>query len=185
MLRGQKVLLREKRQEDAYADYRWRTDEELARLDATIPLKLPLTEFLTYYAEELEYPTPRRRRFAIESLEDNKHIGNCMYYDISFNAGEAELGIMIGDKDYWGKGYGEDAVNTLVDHIFDTVKLKRIYLHTLEWNVRAQMCFQRCGFQPYAHLKRNKRKFIAMEILRENWERRRNPQPAGQVDAKA
>ena len=49
MLRGEKVILREKRLEDSANDYAWGTDEELARLDATIPFKMPLSNYVIRY----------------------------------------------------------------------------------------------------------------------------------------
>ena len=105
MISGEKVVLREKRIEDAAADFAWRTDEELAKLDATRPLNMSYAEFLRYVKEEIALPNPRSKRLAIDTI-DGKHIGNFMYYDIDLRRGEAELGIMIGDRDYWGKGYG-------------------------------------------------------------------------------
>lgn len=169
MLKGEKVVLREKRLSDAPCDYAWRIDAELARLDATVPVGLPFSSFTTFYAEEIEYPSPRCRRFAIESL-DGKHIGNCMFYDIDFQRREAELGIMIGDKAFWNRGYGSDAVKTLLKHIFSTTSLERIYLHTLEWNIRAQKCFEKCGFIPCGRVQRNGLSFVAMEAWREGSE---------------
>ncbi len=165
MIRGQKVVLREKKLEDAANDYAWGCDSELARLDATQPLKVSYSDYLVGYADELRYQSPRRRQLAIDTL-DGRHIGNCMYYDIDQRRGEAELGIMIGDRDYWDKGYGSDAVTTLLNHIFETTRLERIYLKTLEWNVRAQKCFEKCGFVPCGRTSRGRQDFILMEIRR-------------------
>ena len=170
---GKKVVLREKRLEDANDDYAWRTDEELTRLDATRPLKMSFTAFLRYLKEELRYSTPSSQRLAIDTL-DAQHIGNCMFYDISENRGEAELGIMIGDRDYWSKGYGADSVDTLLAHIFTSTGLDRVYLHTLEWNCRAQRCFAKSGFREVKKVRRSGLDFLLMEILREEWENRQN-----------
>lgn len=171
MLKGNKVVLREKRLEDAPEDYAWKTDDELCRLDAAFPLQIPYARYLMDYAEELRYPDSIRRRFAIETL-DGKHVGNCSYYDINEYRGEAELGIMVGDREYWDKGYGSDAVATLLNHIFRETKLNRIYLHTLEWNIRAQKCFEKCGFVPHGHSTRGWHNFIVMEIQRSQWQKR-------------
>ena len=165
MMRGNKVVLREKRLEDAKDDYAWRTDAELARLDGTLPLHTSFSEYLLSYAEELHHSGLFRRHFAIES-EEGKHIGNCMYYNIDDHRKEAEIGIMIGDRSYWDKGYGTDVVTTLVNHIFQETKVERIYLHTLEWNIRAQKCFLKCGFVPCGRTIRNGNHYILMEIKR-------------------
>ena len=165
MLKGSKVRLREKRLGDAIDDYSWRCDAELARFDGVPPLEASFLDFMTHYTDELQYPSPRRCRFAIENL-DGKHIGNCMYYDIDEINKQAELGILIGDKDYWGKGYGTDAINTLVSHIFNSSNIKRVYLKTLDWNIRAQRCFQKCGFVHCGKVTKNDNNFIVMEIYR-------------------
>ena len=176
-MKGEKVLLRDKRWEDATNDYAWRSDEELARLDAAAPLKIPYTEYVFEHATELNTPSQRRSRFAIEDL-NGKHIGNCMYYDIDRKKGQAELGIMIGDRDYWEQGYGTDAITVLVNHIFTTTQFKRVYLKTLDWNTRAQRCFARCGFVPYGRANKRGRSFILMELTRQEWERRKLASPS-------
>ncbi len=164
-----KIKLREKKLSDALDDFSWRADPELAKLDAAPILTLTLPEYLSSYAAELRYPSPTKHPFAIETSE-GKHIGNCAYYNISKFEGEAELGIMIGDRGYWDKGYGTDAVTTLVDYIFRNTKLNRIHLKTLKSNQRAQRCFEKCGFSPYRQRKQGRYNFVLMEIYRQQWE---------------
>jgi len=165
---GAKVVLRGKRLEDAANDYAWRSDERLSRLDAAMTLRVPYEHFLVSYTDDISYHSPRRRRFAIDAL-DGKHIGNCMYYNIDRLKREAEIGIMIGDSDYWDKGYGTDAVNTLLKHIFSTTNIEKVYLHTLEWNIRAQQCFAKCGFVPLKKRRRYNGTFVVMEVRRADW----------------
>jgi RimJ/RimL family protein N-acetyltransferase len=167
-LLGGKVILREKRLEDAELDYIWRCDPEIARLDASYPLTMSFDRYLKIFQDQLRYPTPGSHHFAIDTL-DNKFIGNCMYYDLDSINREAELGIVIGDRNYWSNSYGYDAVVTLLDHMFSEKNLKRVYLHTLEWNKRAQRCFTKSGFVPVRLVRRLSQDFILMEVLRENW----------------
>ena len=166
MIRGQKVVLREKRLDDAWQDYAWKTDPELARLDATLPLEVPFKTYLLTYAEELDRRADTRGRvFAIETL-DGKHIGNCCYYNVERVRKEAEVGIVIGDPAYWDGGYGTDAVRTLLDHTFLQMGLKKVYLHTLVWNTRAQKCFRKCGFSECGRVVRSGYDFVLMEMKR-------------------
>ena len=101
-LPGARVILRDKRLEDAEQDYIWRSDPELARLDATYPLTMTYDRFLKIFQDQLRYPTPDSHHFAIET-EDGRFIGNCMYYDLDSINLEAELGIVIGARNYWSK----------------------------------------------------------------------------------
>ena len=166
---GTKVRLREKKLKDAHNDYRWQTNPELVRLDAMPLLTISFPRYLVDYTAVLCSPSPKRRTFAIETLK-KKHIGNCVYYNIDEKKGEAEVGIMIGERDCWGKGYGTDAVATLVDYIFQETGLQRIHLKTLDWNERAQRCFLKCGFTPCGQMMKNGYQFLLMEIKRERWQ---------------
>ena len=169
MIKGKLVTLREKRLEDAYQDYQWRIDEELATLDATTPLRMSYNNYLRLIEDELKRPVPWSQRFAVDT-HDGKLIGNCMYYDIDNVRRQTELGILIGDRDYWNKGYGTDAVDTICKYIFESTDFKRIYLHTLIWNKRAQKSFAKSGFEEVREVTKEGYDFLLMELFRENWE---------------
>jgi RimJ/RimL family protein N-acetyltransferase len=184
---GVNVLLRDKCADDIADDYAWRRDTELSKLDATLPIQMSSAEFRRYAVEELGYNSRWSKRFAIDALDGDddddeigpgRHIGNCMYYDIDERRSETELGIMIGDREYWGRGYGEDAVRTLLDYIFTSTALGKVYLHTLTWNDRARRSFTKAGFKEIREVRRNSKDFIRMEVVRADWaEARRLQQP--------
>ena len=166
IIEGTKVVLRQKRIEDAFHDYQWRIDPELSKLDATFPLRIRYKEFVRFSLDEIEYPGRRSKRLAIDT-KDGVHIGNCMYYDLDERRGQTELGIMIGDRDYWNGGYGTDAVVPLVEHIFKTISsINKIYLHTLDWNDRARKSFAKAGFVEVREVKRDGQNFVLMEMER-------------------
>jgi RimJ/RimL family protein N-acetyltransferase len=173
MTASSKIKLREKRLADAAYDYAWLIDVELAALDAAPVSTSTFPQYLADYASDLRYPPTVRHQFAIETKE-GQHIGNCTYYGIDSDKGEAELGIMIGDRDYWDKGYGADAITALLEYVFDKTRLNRLYLKTLVNNKRAQKCFAKCGFTPCGHLKKDGYSFILMELNREEWEKRQD-----------
>jgi len=167
-LYGGRIILRDKQSDDAENDYRWRSDPELARLDAAIPLTMSFERYLKLFEDQMKYPTPGSHHYSIDTV-DGRFIGNCMYYDMDTVNLEAELGIVIGDRDYWSDGYGYDAVTTLLDHMFNARNLKRVYLHTLEWNGRAQKSFSKCGFNAVRPVRRMAHDFILMDVLRDDW----------------
>ena len=170
MVISSKIKLRDKRAPNARNDYTWQTDPDLVRFDAVPLLTTSFPKYLLDYTGELCYPTPNRHTLAIET-SDGKHIGNCVYYNVNETKGEAEIGIVIGNRDYWDRGYGTDTVATLVNRIFLRTDLKRLYLKTLDWNLRAQKCFKKCGFTPYGHLHRDGHNFVLMESHRKQWEK--------------
>ena len=168
LLTGQQTVLREKRIEDAVVDYEWRVDPELAKLDATAPLRLTLDEYTRYFSDELEFPSPWSVRLAVETL-DGEHIGNVMYYDVDEPKKQAELGIMIGIRKYWGRGYGTDVIATVLKHIFLDTGIERVYLHTLVWNDRAQSAFKKSGFKFVRDVTKDGYEFLLMDISRDDW----------------
>ena len=163
-LTGQKVRLRPRRLEDAADQYRWRCDEEICRLDASVPTSFAFGEFVDRYSIELEYPG-LTCTLAIDTLE-GKHIGECSLFNFDFLGNAAEFGIVIGEKDFWGVGHGTDAVEVLLHDIFATSELNRLVLRTLDWNARAQRCFEKCGFTVSGSLVSGDYHFIVMEIER-------------------
>ena len=169
---GKLVVLRRKRLDDAKLDWIWRTDVELAELDAAPVSSLTFEQYRNQYAWQLRSTPVYRSTFAVETLEDPRHIGNVMYYNTDFQRRETELGILLGDRTCWNGGYGREAVRLLVDHVFTNTSLTRIYLHTLDWNIRAQRSFAAAGFQDCGRVRRGRHRFHQMHVLREwFWDR--------------
>ncbi|MCH2527995.1 MAG: GNAT family N-acetyltransferase [SAR202 cluster bacterium] len=168
ILQGGKVILRRKKLDDAEKDYSWRSDPELARLDATYPLTMNYDRFVKMYQDQLKYPTPGSLQLAIEDL-DGTFIGNCMYYDLDSIHKQAELGIVIGDKNFWGNSFGYDAVSAMLCFMFRERGLDKVYLHTLDWNKRAQKSFGRSGFKPVRIVRKLSMDFLLMEVTKEEW----------------
>ena len=164
--RGVRAVLREKRLDDAGDDYRWRSEPDLSRYDAARPLSMDYEEFLALYREELLYPSQYRRGLGIED-EAGKHIGNVMYYNIDAIRHEAEFGITIGERDFWGQGYGSEAARLLIDVLLTKRGFRRVHLKTLSWNRRARRSFEKVGFVECGRSYRSGNSFILMEIRRE------------------
>ena len=169
--RGEKVILRNKRIEDAEADYAWRKDPELATYDAAKPIRHVRSRTTwRIYEDDLDNPSPFRHTFAVEDRE-GRHIGNVMFYNIDLLKREAEVGITIGDRRYWGSGYGTDALKAFVRHLFTNTSLTRLYLKTLDWNVRAQRCFEKAGFVRTGLSRRSNGTFVLMELRKDGVDR--------------
>ena len=160
-----KVILNYKSIKDAPNDYSWQTDAELAYLMATNPLTIGFTDYLSEYANQLRRRNLQKSQFAIKTI-DGRHIGNCACYGINSEKSEAEIGIILGNRHYWDKGYGTNAVISLVKYVFNHTNSIRIRLKTLESNKRAQRCFLKCGFTMCGSIMNNGHDFILMELHR-------------------
>jgi diamine N-acetyltransferase len=73
-------------------------------------------------------------------------IGNCGFHDVDWRNSNAEFGIFIGDKNYWGKGYGSEAIQLLLKVGFEVMNLHRIWLRVKADNPRAVHSYEKIGF---------------------------------------
>lgn len=85
--------------------------------------------------------------FAIEIYREEKYIGDCGLHKINWDEKNAEFGIAIGDKNYWGKGYGRDATEAAIKFASRYLGLESIKLSVYEYNKRAIKTYERCGFK--------------------------------------
>ncbi len=113
-----------------------------------------------------------------------EYIGTIELYDM--NRQDATLGIIIGEKAFWSKGYGPEAIYALLCHAFDTLNLRRVKLNTYGDNLRAQRSFKRIGFVETKRVKNYRgREDIYMELKRDAWkEFLRNPPPWHMLSSK-
>jgi GNAT superfamily N-acetyltransferase len=86
---------------------------------------------------------PDRRTYGIYD-ERGDYVGTIELYDLRGH--EATLGIIIGERSHWGRGYGPEAIRALLDHAFTDLGLERVRLHTFADNPRAQAAFKKVGF---------------------------------------
>lgn len=84
---------------------------------------------------------------AILLKENNLHIGNVSLQNINYISRNAELAIIIGEKNNWGKGYSKEAATLIVNHGFSEMNLHRIYSGTSEHNKPFQKLAQFLGMK--------------------------------------
>jgi RimJ/RimL family protein N-acetyltransferase len=162
------VLVRQKHTRDALDDYHWRRDPELTRFDGNSPIDATFSEFLERFERDLAFPTGDRRAFSLVT-PTGEHFGNIMYYNADLARTSAELGISIGAPAYQGHGLGTAATIAFLRYLWATHAFRRIYLHTLDWNERAQRCFAAAGFDEVVRVERTGQWFVKMEARREWW----------------
>jgi RimJ/RimL family protein N-acetyltransferase len=134
--------------------YVWSRDEQVLRWSGGSPMDLTETEFREHLHSERLYGPANRRAYLIFAREPLTLIGRLGIFGIDWDKGQGELGIVLGEKEYWGRGYGRDAVRTVVEHLFTTSSLERVYLYTFIDNLRAQRSFAAAGFHTVDHGRR-------------------------------
>jgi len=173
MLKGEKVILRPMTEADIPRQHEFNQDLELYGLDSTYPRVSPWAQAQTFY----ESRTRQNDDMAAFSIEaDGKYIGFCSLMRLKDRFRNFELGIMIGDRDYWNRGYGRDAVKVLLHFGFHYLDGRRIALTTHAKNERAIRCYLACGFveegrpRQVVWIEGEYVDLVDMSILREEWE---------------
>lgn len=164
---------------DADIIARWSRDSQFWRLAHTEPA---FPETAQKIRRELEERPNDRQGFAIRTLADDRLIGLIGLYTVFPAQREAFMGIQIGARDDWGKGYGTDALRVLLHYAFDELNLERVSLSVLEGNERAMRSYEKCGFCYEGRERRvwvyDGRRWdeIYMGLLRDEWEAMTNDQ---------
>lgn len=134
--------------------YRWSRDDGIVRLSGGRPIEMSLERFRELFLQQLHrHNTPHEQLFAILD-EAGRIIGRSGLFAIDPRRGRAELGIVIGERSAWGRGYGRDTVKTLVAFGLKELGLDRIVLYTYPDNERAQRTFAAVGFRPVRKIRR-------------------------------
>lgn len=143
---GEKIRLRAYKREDAPLAQEYLNDWEVKRLlTPGIPYPILLEEEEKWVSNQSAFNDTYS--FAIETLEDGKYIGGCGTNKVDWKNSTAVVGIFIGNKDYWGKGYGTDAMKVLIKFIFEQMNLNKIKLDVYSFNERAIKSYKKCGFK--------------------------------------
>ena len=178
MYKGNLVKIRAYKEDDIELATEFINDEENKKL-LCIGVPFPMAKW-----EEESWIKSRKvgvdytYDFAIESLESGKYIGGCSINESNTKNRNCTIGIMIGDKTCWSKGYGSDALNVLIKFIFEELNMEKIKLGVFEFNGRARSCYKKVGFKEEGILKkeifRNGKYYdeIIMAIFREDFESR-------------
>jgi RimJ/RimL family protein N-acetyltransferase len=93
--------------------------------------------------------------FAIEDKKNKRYIGNCGLHKVNWENRSCEFGIVIGDKEYWGKTFGTDTINGILKIASEKLNLLKIKLFVYEYNERAIGAYKKCGFEVKEILKRD------------------------------
>ncbi len=149
MIHGRRVRLRAVEPSDLPDYHRWLNDPEVLRyLKIYAPLSMADEEA---WHEEVR-DDPSQMVLAIET-EAGQHIGNLSLMHINWKDRTAELGIVIGDKGQWGKGYAQDAIQTLLAFAFGEMNLNRVYLRVYADHTPAINAYHKCGFTQEGRLR--------------------------------
>jgi RimJ/RimL family protein N-acetyltransferase len=113
----------------------------------------------------------KEHNYSIIDLETNELIGNCGFLEVDNLNQIGEAGIFIGNKSFWGKGYGTEALTLLLDYGFKALNLHNIQLKVYDYNKRGIRSYEKIGFKLIGirrnalYRNRERHNIIFMDIL--------------------
>ena len=162
---------------DAEALMRWRIDSEYLRLLDSGPARawsLPKAK-----AELNDPPVDHWFIFMIRDLANDRLLGFVDLDVDSWAQGNGWIGIALGDRADWGKGYGTDAMRALLRFAFTEVNLRRVSLTVFGYNLRALRSYEKAGFTREGRVRQYLRRdgqwwdMVYMGLMKDEWEERR------------
>jgi diamine N-acetyltransferase len=175
---GKRVRLRSAERSDLEKFVEWINDPEVT---AGLTLFLPLSSVdEDKWFETVMHKSQEEKPLVIDMKDgdDWRLIGNSSFFDFDWVARAAEVGIMIGEKTIWNRGYGTEVMTLLLRHGFATLNLNRIYLRVYAENKRAIRTYEKAGFVHEGRMRQAVYKHGAysdvlfMSVLREEWDAR-------------
>lgn len=151
MIYGERIRFRAPERDDLPLFVGWLNDPEV-RHGIAMFLPMSLVSEEAWFENMLKHPATEQV-LVIEARSPDPQgqerwttIGTCSFMDIDWRSRNAEFGILIGEKSYWNKGFGTEAVKLLVRHGFQTLNLHRIWLRVFATNPRAIKAYEKAGF---------------------------------------
>ena len=150
----------------------WINDPEL---QARIGRRHPMSR-----AQEKEWLAGQYKRedhlnLAIVLKDGDQHVGNCGFNQIDYINRSAEFGILIAERDAWGKGYGPEAIGLILKHGFEELGLHRVWLWAYSFNQHAVRAYEKAGFKHEGVLREayfrhgSYHDHIVMSVLESEW----------------
>jgi RimJ/RimL family protein N-acetyltransferase len=174
MLKSERLILRSLTRDDLPRLCEFNNDIEVELAGGGDP---PIPQVLERLQAEFDQDVSKGGRdggrFAIEA--DGKFIGQIVLFNFNETDRTCGLGIAIGDKAYWGKGYGREAIRLILDYAFRLRNMRKVYLTVNGTNERAIRAYRACGFVEEgrwrAHTWSNGAyiDLVCMGILRDEW----------------
>lgn len=143
-IKGDRILLKSLKKENATEEYcSWLNDPFVNKSLVTKGITIP--ELQQYI--KVKNSSANCLFSGIFLKGSQKHIGTIKLEPIDFAKSKATLGILIGDKNYWGKGLGKESINLILNYAFKNLNLKEVNLGVSVENKRAINLFEKTGFK--------------------------------------
>jgi RimJ/RimL family protein N-acetyltransferase len=182
LLRGARVRLTALDESDAPTIARWYEDADYLRLQDT-SAAVPRTMADISAEITTESKAADTIVLAIRLVDGDALVGTLGFYEIEWSNQVAWLGLGIGDRSHWGRGYGSEAMQLALRYAFCELNLYRVQLTVIDYNARAIALYEKSGFKREGVFRqfgqRDGRRYdmILYGLLRPEWESHQRSQP--------
>lgn len=152
---GERIMLREYKKEDLMEIRKWVNNANIVdNLSDIFICPVPFNSTESFLNSVLESKDDSKN-FVIADKKTESYIGQIDLRNINWKNRVAEIGIVIGDEEKLGKGYGSEAIKLLQEFSFERLNLNRLQLTVHDYNKRAFNCYKKCGFKQEGRLRQS------------------------------
>lgn len=146
LFESSRVAFRKMTEEDAAVYHTWRNDMEVMR---TTNPSLDLVTFADtrQFVEQVILGSGTSKSYMILDKPSGRPIGITSLIGLDFKNRSAECILDIGEKEFWGKGYGSESLRLLLDYAFLELNLHRVSLRVFAFNDKAVALYEKIGFK--------------------------------------
>ena len=177
LLKGELVHLTAENPELMAANFsRWNQDTGWERFLDSDPSRLfSEKKWKEWLEKDLEKASTDEIFFSINTLEGAALIGFIGLFNLYKQHGDTLVAIALGERNYWGKGHGTDAMRVMLRYAFNELNLRRVGLIVFEYNPRAIRSYEKVGFIHEGRIRGAMQRegqrwdWLYMSIMREEW----------------
>ncbi|MFE4573088.1 GNAT family N-acetyltransferase [Paenibacillus chitinolyticus] len=141
-----RVSFRKMTEEDAAVYHTWRNDMEVMRTTN------PSLDLFTYaetrqFVEQVILGSDTSKSYMILDKLSERPIGITSLIQLDYKNRSAECILDIGEKEFWGKGYGTESLRLLLNYAFLELNLHRVSLRVFAFNDKAVALYEKIGFK--------------------------------------
>lgn len=170
---GMRIYLRQLKIDDFKTTVKWRNDHSISNLLGGHNLFVSVERERKWVIDTINQSVDVK--LAICLKENDLHIGNVCLTGVDHMNNTAESHILIGNKNFWGKGYAQEAIREILRHAFCDLGLNRVVAHINEDNIASQKMHEKCGYVKEGCLRKAIYKnglfkdVVVMSVLKENF----------------
>ncbi|MFX1357151.1 MAG: GNAT family N-acetyltransferase [Promethearchaeota archaeon] len=149
-IQGKRIDLLVKKIENIKIYHKW-VNNPIVRKYLSVEIPLSLEEIKKEWFPD--YKDDKNIWFEIWHKLDQIPIGMIGLFKINYVYRTAEIGIFIGETNYWKKQFGTEAVSMIIDYAFNTLNIRKFVVAVNETNIQSLKMFEKIGFVEEGHLK--------------------------------